>query len=135
MSQKQLTFNAKNNFTSTATLTLIKFEIVFYCCPNFFPLAIAKIEIILHDIIEKFEKLREEAKEIDMKKFQLIAESSTEVFSNGNVKFLKEIKAPWIVLFFHRKEHSGTFLVVLCIVERKYCTISRMISMRMLRCS
>lgn len=86
----------------------MKFLSAFLCCAIFFPSpSFSRIEIILHETLENCVQSGEEAGVIDMTKFELIAVSDTEVFLNGTVKFLKAIKAPWIVHAFTEKNIRG----------------------------
>jgi hypothetical protein len=86
---------------------MMNFATIFLCAV-FLPMSsFGKIEIILHETFEKCVKPEEEAGVIDMTSFELIAESDSDVFMNGSVKFLKEIKAPWIVHAYTEKFIRG----------------------------
>lgn len=95
----------------------MKFAVFFLCCAIFQP-STSMIEIILHETIENCAEPGEEAGVFDMTNFELIAESDTDVFINGTVKFLKEIKAPWITHAFTEKFMGGRWS--LYALERKF---------------
>lgn len=47
------------------------------------------------------------ASKLDYSGLEIIAESDDEVYLNGNITVLKEIKSPWKALFFLERFHRG----------------------------
>lgn len=65
------------------------------------------MDIILDEDFEKCTADGEEAGLVDLSNFELIAETDTKVFANGNLTFPKGIKAPLEVHAFAEKFHRG----------------------------
>lgn len=85
----------------------MKFINFFICFFIYLPFTLGKMEIIMSETIEKCSKPNEEARVFDISELELIAVSDTEIIINGSIKFLKEIKAPWVSDSFSEQFYRG----------------------------
>lgn len=68
-----------------------------FCHPKIIP--------IIREGFELCAEPENRAGKLDYSNLEIIAESDEDVFLNGSILFLKEIKAPWKALFFLEKFH------------------------------
>jgi hypothetical protein len=67
----------------------------------------AKIVPFITEGYEMCAEPNERAEKLDYSGLEIIAESDEDVFLNGNLTVLKEIKSPWKALFFLERFHRG----------------------------
>ena len=89
---------------------MVKLEVIFYSCAIIsflFSSIFGKMEIIIDERIENCTKPGDEGGAFDISNIELIAETDTEVFANGTLRFIKNLGAPWYVNAFTEKFHRG----------------------------
>lgn len=67
----------------------------------------AKMTMILDEGFEKCVEPEEDANVFDISSAEIVAESDTEVYFNGSVKFLRAIESPWFVHVYTEKFERG----------------------------
>lgn len=80
-------------------------------------LVLAKMEILVDEDVQNCTAPGQRAGSMDFSKFELIAESETEMFANGSVAFLKPVKAPFKLYAYAERFIRGQW--VLAGYERK----------------
>lgn len=78
-----------------------------FLCSFLFCFVVGKMEIIIDEKIDNCTKPYEIAEVWDFSNFELIAESDTEVYANGSVKFLKDVDGRWAANIFAEKFYRG----------------------------
>lgn len=71
----------------------------------------AKITMILDEGFEKCVEPEEDANVFDFSNAEIVAESDTDVYFNGSVKFLKKVESPWFLHIYTEKFERGEWNV------------------------
>lgn len=69
----------------------------------------AKIFPFIHEDFESCVEPEDDGGYFDYSNFQLVATSDTEIYANGSVEFVKEVKSPWKANFYNEKYDKGSW--------------------------
>jgi hypothetical protein len=100
---------------------VFKMKILIYFCllGTYFDFNVGKVLILPEELVEKCpENADNDAGYFGVDAIDIVVESDTDIFLNGSVKILKELKSPWLAEYYAEQFYRDTW--VRSPIQRKF---------------